>query len=233
MLFSEKTSPPKPVDPANSSTVRNKRNEKSGHLTLYTIKGDNWANGEKPAEIKNLLMRRITSDCFTTEIHLTNFIPRQNWQQAGILLSEDSTYASKMLRLSISYNDFFGGYEKPPEIIIQIVGSLEDGNRSKPEEIAHISLFSVELGKESLVKVNLANSVLKIEKKGTHFRFLYSTSPMESFAFKEAESGDFNIKPKYVSLFAIEGWADDGGYIPVYFDSFSFEDILCDKGDFK
>jgi hypothetical protein len=79
------------------------------------------------------------------------------------------------------------------------------------------------------VEDNLVNSVLKIEKKGNHFRFLYITSPMESFAFKEAVSGDFNMQPRYVSIFAIEGWTDNGNYIPVYFDSFSLSNILCDK----
>jgi hypothetical protein len=206
----------------------NRRNVKSGHLTLYTLRGDNWANSENPAAIRNLSMRRINSACFAAEIHLTNFIPRQNWQQAGILLTEDSTFAGKMLRLSISYNDFFGGYEKPPEIIIQVVGSLE-GDRSKPEEIAHISLFSIEPGKESLVEGNLANSILKIEKKGNHFRFLYATGPMESFALKEAVSGAFNIQPRYISLFAIQGWSDQVSIIPAYFDSFGFVTLTCDQ----
>ncbi len=207
----------------------NRRNEKPGHLTLYALRGDNWANNKNPAAIKNLLMRRLASDCFMVETKLTNFIPHQNWQQAGILLSEDSTFAGKMLRISISYNDFFGGYEKPPEIIIQVVSSSEDGNWSKPEEIAHISLFSIETGKEHLVEDNLANSVLKIEKKGQQFRFLYTTSPIESFAFKEAVSGNFTIQPKYVSLFSIQGWADNEKNIPAYFDSFSLAAMSCDK----
>jgi hypothetical protein len=211
------------------TTWWNRRNEKPGHLALYTLKGDNWANNENPARIKNLFMRKINSDCFMVEIHLTNFIPKQNWQQAGILLSEDSTFTSKMLRLSISYNDFFGGYKKPPEIIIQAVSSSESELLSKPEEIAHLSLFSIEPGNESFVESNLAKSALKIEKKGTHFRFLYTTGSMESFAFKEAVSGDFNIRPKYACIFSIQGWADNGNYIPAYFDSFRLSSISCDK----
>ena len=211
------------------TTWWNRRNEKSGFLSLYTLRGDNWANREYPAGIKNLLMRRINSDCFTVEIHLVKFIPKQNWQQAGILLAEDSTFDEKMLRLSISYNDFFGGYEKSPEIIIQVVTSSEDGNRSKPEEIAHFTLFSIEPGKENLVEGNLSNSVLKIEKKGLHCRFLYSTGPTESFAFKEVVSGNYNIHPRYISIFAIQGWADKLNYIPVHFDSYNFTVIPCSK----
>ncbi|MCX6254672.1 MAG: hypothetical protein NTV31_09390 [Bacteroidia bacterium] len=207
----------------------NKRNEKPGHLALYTLRGDNWALGENPSGIKNLLLRRVTSDCFMVEIHLTNFIPEQNWQQAGLLLSEDSTFTGKMLRLSISFNDFFGGFVKPPEILIQAISSSESGLRSKPEEIAHLSLFNLDPGKKSLVENNLAKSALKIEKKGSHFRFLYSASPMESFTFREAVSGDFNIQPKYVGIFSIQGWADNRNYIPAYFDSFAIMSISCYK----
>jgi hypothetical protein len=209
------------------TTWWNRRGEKPGHIALFTLRGDNWGNGENTAGIKNLLMRKVDLDCFMVEILLTNFIPEQNWQQAGILLSEDSTFKTKMVRLSISYNDFFGGYKKPPEIIIQAISSSESGELSKPEEIAHFSLFSIEPGKESLVENNLGRSALRIEKKGNHFRFLYSVSPVESFAFKEVVSGDFNFQPKWISIFSIQGWADNRDFIPAYFDSFSLAGISC------
>jgi hypothetical protein len=205
----------------------NKRNEKSGHISLYTLKGDNWSLDKDSAEIRNLLIRRISSDCFMVETHLTHFVPGRNWQQAGIILSEDSTFKSKMLRISISFNDFFGGYPKPAEIIIQIIGSSESGWLSKPEEIAHIPLFTIEPGKEDLAESNLAKSALKIEKIGTKYRFFYTAASLESFTFKEAFSGDFNIHPKYVSLFSISGWADDDDPIPAYFDFFRLLPIRC------
>jgi hypothetical protein len=205
----------------------NKRNEKPGHLALFTLKGDNWNNAENPAHIHNLMMRKISSDCFTVEIHLTRFIPAHNWQQAGILLCEDSVFSGKMLRLSISYNDFFGGYQKPPEIIIQAVSSAESGSLSKPEEIAHQVLFSVEPGMESLVDNNLSRSALKIEKNGSHFRLLYSAGPIESFAFKEILSRDISLHPAYIGLFALQGWADHEDIMPAYFDSFTYATVSC------
>ena len=209
----------------------NKRGVKPGYLTLYTLKGDNWALGEHNAVIKNLLMRRVTSDCFAVETHLTGFIPRQNWQQAGILLSEDSTFSSKMLRFSISYNDFFAGYVKPPEIIIQVISSSVSGQWSKPEEIAQLTLYSLDPQNKILAERNMAGSALKIEKRGNHFQFLYlfSSSAMEGFTFKEAAHGDFSIQPRYVSIFAIQGWAENENIIPVYFDSFSQESLKCEK----
>ena len=205
----------------------NKRIEKPGHLALYTIRGDNWSLNKNMAGIKNLLIRRIPSDCFTVEAHLTDFIPIKNWQQAGIIISEDSTFSGKMIRLSISYNDFFGGYKMPPEIIVQVLSSSESGSLSKPEEIAHFSVFNMDSVNQSLVINNLRASALKIEKKVDHFRFLYSTSPAESFAFEEAASRDLNIKPLYVGIFAIQGWADSINIIPAYFDSFVFSGFPC------
>lgn len=207
----------------------NKRTEKAGHLALYTLKGDNWALENNEAGIKNLLMRKIESDCFAAEIRLTGFTPAANWQQAGILISEDSTFKGKMIRLSIAYNDYFGGYKKPAEINIQVISSTESEISSKPQEIAQIPLFSIENNKDSLTVANLSRSILRIENKGNHFRFLYSVSSGESFALKEAASTTFSIRPEYVSIFAIQGWAGIENTMPAYFDSFSITKIQCDK----
>lgn len=205
----------------------NKRNVRDGHLALYTLRGDNWPLGRNMAGIKDLLMRKIHSDCFSVEVHLSDFVPAANWQQAGILLSEDSAFDGKMLRLSMSYNDFFGGYKRPPEIIIQMVSSSESGSRSKPE-IMHMPIYSREPDKDSIIKANLKWSALKIEKSSKHFRFLYTTSPVESFAFQEAFAKDLNFNPRYVGIFAIQGWADTSHIVPAYFDSFMLSGNRCE-----
>lgn len=203
------------------------RDKKAGHLSLYTLKGDNWPGDQSTAGIRNLLFREVNADCFTAEVRLTEFFPKQNWQQAGLLLSEDSTFTGKVLRLSIGYNDFFGGYEKPPEIIIQAVGSSENERASKPEEIAHIALFSLEPGRDSLISANLSKTALKIEKRKNHYRFLYTNGRMESFAFKEATHGDFDIQPKYIGIFAIQGFAEKENPMPAQFDSFRLIPLDC------
>lgn len=206
----------------------NRRDEKPSHLTLFTLRGDNWPDSANKPAIKNLLLHNISSECFTAEIHIDSFIPRQNWQQAGILLLEDSTPASKSVRLSIAYNDFFGGFSKPKEVIIQAITS--GGNDlSKPEEIVHIPVFNITAGDESLVGNNLRKSGLKIEKNGNNFRFLYSTSPIENFAFKEAANRELFIKPKYIGLFALQGFVNDSNYIPACFKFFSLENRSCEK----
>lgn len=202
-------------------------NLKPRHLTLFTLRGDNWPDSVHTPEIKNLVLRKITSDCFTAEIHINNFIPKQNWQQAGMLLLEDTTLTAKAIRLSIAYNDFFGGYKKPAEIIIQAI-STGGKDFSKPEEIAHIPLFSINPEQEALLNNNLRKSALRIEKTGNHFRFLYSTGPVENFAFKEAFSRDLMLKVKYIGIFALQGFVNDTNYLPVHFKFFRLSDIPCE-----
>lgn len=204
------------------------RRQKPGYLTLYTMPGDNWPKGESTLPIKNLLVHEIDDDCFVTEIHMENFVPTDNWQQVGILLSEDSIFRDKVVRLSISYNDFFGGYAKAPEIILQGVAA-ENENAGKPEEIIHETLFTLEAESRPLVEQNLQRSSLRIEKRNNLFRFLYSTGATESFAFREVGSRTLSIKPKYVGIFAMKGLSETGSVIPVYIDSFSLRALNCSE----
>jgi hypothetical protein len=143
------------------------------------------------------------------------------------LLSEDETFTGKVLRLSLSYNNFFGGYEKPPEIIIQGLSSSEGGNKSKPEEFVHLPLFNLREEEVSLVTANLFQFAFKIEKNDNRYRFLYATGPKEVFAFKEVASGAFSFRPEYIGLFAIQGLADSAVVIPADFDYFRLAELPC------
>lgn len=203
----------------------NRRGEKPGHLGLFTLKGDNWPDSSIAPGIKNLLLRKISGDCFTAEIRLSDFIPTQNWQQAGVLLLEDTTFTGKSLRLSVAYNSFFGGYMQKPEIIIQAITS--QGKGSKPEEVVHKSLFTLENKPDSLVINNLKKSALRIEKQGKKFRLLYTAAPVENSAFKEAVSQEFAMKPKYIGIFALKGQVVTSMVIPAYFKFFSFVPEKC------
>lgn len=202
-------------------------NVKKGHLTLYTLIGDNWPGASRSDKIRNMIVRPIEEECFSTEVHFTDFAPQSNWQQAGMLLGEDKSFTGKVIRLSISYNDFFGGYKKNPEVIIQGLSSTEAGAQSKPEEFVHLTLFTYEPGREELVQRNLHKSALKIEKKNKQIRFLYHTGTTDGFAFTEIASGNFNFDPKYVGLFAIQGLAEKERPIPVHVDEFSIMNIEC------
>ncbi|MEO8111518.1 MAG: hypothetical protein ABI594_15845 [Ginsengibacter sp.] len=205
-----------------------KRNDNPGELTLFTLRGDNWPDSVNEPVIKNLLLKKITVDCFSTEIHLNNFIPKQEWQQAGILLMEDTTFNSKCIRLSIAYNDFFGGFSKPKEIIIQAISTGGKGY-SHPEEIVHLPVFNIKTGQEALINNNMQRSALRIEKNKNRFRFLYSIGPSENFAFKEALTKDIDFKPNYVGIFALKGFVNDTNNVPARFDFFSLLNLPCAK----
>ena len=206
----------------------NKRGEKPGMLTLFTLKGDNWPSPSAKPVIRNLLIRAISSGCFTAEVHLENFIPKEEWQQAGILLMEDTTFTGKSIRLSLAYNDYFGGMKRPKEILVQAITSLGEGF-GKPEEIAHKVVFYPDsTGNNPLLIRNLENSALRIEKHGNKFRFLYSNGVAENEAFKEVFTHEFDMEPKYIGLFAIKGFTGSG-VIPVRFKYFRLIGEHCDK----
>lgn len=205
-----------------------RRGEKPGCLTLFTLRGDNWPDSIETPLIKNLLLRKIPSDCFIAEIHLSNFIPHQNWQQAGIILLEDTAFIGKSVRLSLAYNDFFGGAPASREILIQAITSLGKGF-NKPEEIAHQVIFSLDSSKETLARSNLQNSALRIEKQAKKFRFLFANGSMENSAFKELASQDFDMQPEYIGIFALKGFVNDADDLPAYFKLFSLVTTPCGK----
>lgn len=204
----------------------NRRSEKPGDLTLFTLNGDSWPDSSSKPIIKNLLVRTIVSDCFTAEVHLEKFIPQEEWQQAGILLMEDTTFTGKTIRLSLAYNDFFGGIKRPKEILIQAITSLGNGF-GKPEEIAHKVIFHPDsAGNNSVLLQNLQNTALRIEKYGSKFRFLYSAGVKKNGAFQEVVTQDIGIKPKYIGLFAIKGFTNSS-IVPVRFKYFRLTGEEC------
>jgi hypothetical protein len=204
-----------------------KRNGVPGQLTLYTLKGDNWPDPVSKPGIKNLLLREITADCFTVEVHLKDFIPDQEWQQAGILLLEDTSLTGKSIRLSLAYNDNFGGNKMPSEIYVQAITSLGNGF-GKPEELAHKPLFYLDsIMNNQEQKKNLQNSALRIEKHGNNYRFLYAGGASENGAFKEIAARQFDMNPRFIGIFAIKGFTESADK-PVAFKFFRISGEKCE-----
>jgi hypothetical protein len=203
-----------------------RRGERPGHLTLFTLEGDNWPQPGREPVIRNLLVRPLSSDCFDVDVRLTAFFPRQNWQQAGLLLLEDTTLTGRSARMSIGYNDFSGGFPQTREVIVQAITSLGHG-AGKPEEVVHQRLFVVDSTIEPLVRQNLESSALRIEKRGAHLRLLYSAGPLRNGAFKEVGRTDFDFRPTIVALFAIKGFVSQSGVVPVHIDAFSQAEVPC------
>ena len=211
---------------AVDSAYWSRRAEAPGHLTLFTLEGDNWPQPGREPVIRNLLVRPLSSDCFDVDVRLSAFFPRQNWQQAGLLLLEDTTLTGRSARMSIGYNDFSGGFPQTREIIVQAITSL--GQRTgRPEEFVHQRLFVVDSAIEPLVRQNLESSALRIEKRGAHLRLLYSAGPLKNGAFKEVGRTDFDFRPTLVALFAIKGFVSESAVVPVHVDAFSQAEVAC------
>jgi len=208
---------------AKDTGTWNRRGEAPGCLTLFTLQGDNWPDSAQVPSIRNLVLRKVPCDQFTLEIHLKNFIPRQNWQQAGILLLEDTGFAGKSLRISLAYNDYTGGYPRSRMVLIQAITSLGNGF-DKPEEIAHFPLFNVDsLEQMPVLARNLEHSALRIEKKGNRFRILYANGVTENTSFKEIVQHEFEMSPRYAGLFALKGFVGGTENIPACFTFFSLD----------
>jgi hypothetical protein len=208
------------------TTYWNRRGGQTGGLTLFTLPGDNWPDSGNVTGIKNLLLHKIDADCFTAEVHMNGFVPFENWQQAGLILLEDTAFTGKSLRLSVAYNDFSGGGPVSKEILIQAITSLGSGF-AKPEEVAHKHLFTVGQDADDLIKNNMAHTALRIEKQGNHLRLLYANGPPENSAFKEVTSLQFDIKPAYIGLFALKGFVKDDHYAPACFTLFKLAESQC------
>jgi hypothetical protein len=200
-----------------------KRDNIPGNLTLFTLSGDNFVSG-KP--LKNLLLRQIGSTCFSTDIQLEEFLPTRNWQQAGFIFLEDSTNLQKCLRVTISYNDFFGGYDKEPEIFIQIL-SQTGAPGSKPVELVHHVIFTNVKENLKLIEQNTQEISLRVEMKDGWFRVHYGAGAQAVFALQEVLNKQVDFKPKFVGLFATCGENTEDYIMPVRFNSFSINHLEC------
>jgi len=203
----------------------NKRDKKNG-LTLFTLPGDNWPDSNTRPSIKNLVARQLPTGCLSIELQMENFVPASEWQQAGLLLMEDTSLNSPSMRVSLAYNDFFGGYQRPGEVIIQAIAS--QGHGAKPEEFAHVRVLSNDsaAAKPALLN-NLKYTALRIEKQKGHYRFLYSGGMDMDAAFKEFAVKDLSFEPHYVAIFALKGRVDKTPVVPVTIKRFMMQSLPC------
>lgn len=203
-----------------------RRDASPGHLTLYTLQGDNWPDSNHAPDVRNLLYRKLSGECFAVEAHLLHFVPKANWEQAGLLLMEDTAFAGKSVRFSIAFNNYLGGFPGPGEIHLQAI-TCQGKQSEKPEEVVHTTVFTLNNETDKLVEENLKYSALRIEKEGKVLRFLYSAGPMENAAFKEVGRHEFSFEPRYVALVALRGFVKDTTSIPAVFSLFRFVPMPC------
>ena len=205
------------------SVYWNMRGVTPGCLSLFTLRGDNWPDSANHPIIRNLLMHRIACDCWTLEVHLKDFIPRQNWQQAGVLLMEDTGFKGASMRVSIAYNDYNGIYPRSGSILVQGVASRGD-KEDKPEEFAHVVILQTDSAtRHPDLYQTLSHAAIRIEKNGDYFRILYADGIAETTAFKEISSHAFNLRPRYVGLFALRGYVDSPAAAPAHITYFALD----------
>jgi hypothetical protein len=204
----------------------NKKAINKGSLTLFTLNGDNWPDSNATPFVKNLLYRKLPSPCFGAELHLEQFIPQGRWQQAGILLMQDTNINSPSIRVSLAYNDFFGGYSKPREVLVQAISA--PGNGRKPEEFAHYTVFAIDSARKTpALFAGMTHTALRVEMENGQLRLLYSGGARSNMAFKEVVSQKFNFEPHYIGIFALKGFDQPSAIIPVKVSRFMLESINC------
>jgi hypothetical protein len=161
---------------------------------------------------------------FTLECHFDHFIPSQNWQQGGVLLSEDTGVSGRSLRISLAYNDYNGVYPRSGTILLQAILSRAG---EKPEEIAHVLLFSSDsLRRNPALAQNLDHTALRVVVTGGELRILYADGILANTSFRQIASYPLPVEFRYVGLFASKGYVDSTKVMPVRFDYFSLD---CEK----
>jgi hypothetical protein len=206
-----------------------RRGENQDKLTLFTLKGDSWRTKELPPDIQNLLCRKLPKDNYSAELHFSDFIPLENWQQAGLILMEDTLFRGRYIRISIGYNDNFGGIKKPGEI--SVFGVASKGiNYTTVEEVLFHLIFKLDSNvNHEIIEHNLTYSALKIEKKGNNLRFLSAASSFENFPFKEIKNIEIDMNPQYIGIYACKGFfADSAQIIPVKISKFKLENLISE-----
>jgi len=201
-----------------------KRSVWKGGLTLYTLEGDNWPDSAHPQVIRNLLQRRIPCERYTVEWHLDGFMPRQDWQQAGVLLSEDTGYSGRSLRISIAYNDYNGVYPRSGAILLQAIVSSAMG---KPEEIAHVVLVTEDsLRRNPALAKDFEHTALRVVVEGGRYRILVADGILANTSFRQVASYELPARFRYAGLFALKGFVDSTEVMPARFSYFSLD---CEK----
>jgi len=195
-------------------------------LTLFTLQGDNWPDSAITPEIDNLLYKEINSACYTAELQMENFIPIEEWQQAGLLLMEDTIPGTSSVRISLAFNDLFGGYKRPKEILVQAIALTSQMN--KPEEFAHhVVVYPDSSIANKLLLNNLKHTAIRIIAHEKHYRFLFSGSDRNNGPFKEIVTKTLDFTPRYIGIFALKGNKQDASIIPVVFRHFSIIPESC------
>jgi hypothetical protein len=213
---------------------------KDGLLWTSTIAGDVW--GTCPAPMGFVLAVPGSDTDFIVTTYVDSLVPRRNFQQAGLIVLEDSDNYVR-LTMAASNLPWGEGGNKIERVIVQ--GVSERGGTVG--DVQHILGTHVdEQAADRRPKGERA--ALRIERHGTLWKFSYSfgrwSSSETRFESKFEDGSQANtdtfangLKPKWVGILAFKGFSpcvsvdqipsgdtpDSAGVIPVAFERFSIE----------
>lgn len=200
----------------------NKRTERPGHLTLYTLPGE-WPYYSKSPWVKNRVLKKIKADCFAVEADLSDFIPDNNWKQAGIMLLEEASFAGKVASFSLSHDNIRKDGKTSPQIIV--LAALYEPGAKKPE-FEYKTLFTLDVQGQSNASADLKRSKFQLWKEGNKIKVLFSAGE-EGDKKQEGFTKVFSIQPRYIGLYATSAFNDTTQSIPAAFDNIMFTPIKC------
>ena len=199
------------------------RDTNPGFLTLYTVKGDNWVGGRAQPYLKNRLTRRCHFGAsYKIEFEIRDFFPDQNFQQCGILLMEDSSLSSQLVRVNLGHGrvveDNYGFYN------LQVL-FFEAGEHQRPTEHP-VNFFQSSLDEYDyyIRKFNYVAIRLEVEGGMLRVHTLTGTEPGWSFQ-KKLSDVPMDFQPRYLAIYA-SGSQFSNPYadtIPVKFERISFK----------
>lgn len=75
------------------------KQDKPGHLALYTLAGDYWIKPNENPVIKNLFVKKLDCRNCTIELSIKDFNPSKPWEQAGIFFLDANLSRSVHMHL--------------------------------------------------------------------------------------------------------------------------------------
>jgi hypothetical protein len=190
-----------------------------GRVTLHTMRGDLWTKDQERPFVPNLLARPFTRERFRVTALLTDFHPRHNWQQAGIVLLDD---ADQYVRLTVGY-DGSGAPGSTPRITIGAV--FEEHGTVVAQPIVTLKEFDDRpLPKVWLQVVKDQDLIILRYRLGADYG-----------PFRELSQREFKLRQRHVALAAFQGITQElpGGArqpltwdpVPANFDFLSVEPL--------
>ena len=165
-------------------------------------------------------------------------------------LQKEPSYFCSLVKPSKKYKYYLSLFEKATENHVRI-GEASTSYLTCPESALRIKEYENKNNLDCRIIIMLRNPVdrayslynwmtqsgyewcgsfekaLRIEKKDNQIRLLFSDGAYVNSAFKELFSGGLSFEPAYIGIFALKGFTEEAGIIPVRISYFSLSHDNC------